>query len=185
MSGQHHRKKHEKPVARIAQKADTNQTTAPQHASIASLVNTKIKSEKRNALIAQQALFQKTFVPKNATCPPKDMWRVLQKPVKWPSLLVGVPIVPEAAVTKDAAAPRYVPLVHSKPIARVPTVLRENIPRPAVQRVNNARKVNSHPSKVRPVAKNVIRSKACMPKTKKVSPARAAALEKFQPEKVA
>jgi hypothetical protein len=185
MSGQHHRKKHETPVVTAARKADTNQTTVPQHASIASLVNTNIKPEKIHATIAQQALFQKTFVPKNATCPLKDMWRVLQKPVKWPSLSVGVPIVPEQAVTKDAAAPRYVPLVHSKPIVRVPTVLRGNIPRQEVQLVNNARKVNSHPSKVRPVAKNVIRSKTCMPKTKKVYPARAAALEKFQPEKVA
>ena len=166
MSGQHHRKKHETPVVTAARKADTNQTTVPQHASIASLVNTKIKPEKRNALIVQPALFQKTFVPKNATCPPKDMWRVLQKPVKWPSLLVGGPIVPEAAVTKDAAAPRYVPLVHSKPIVRVPTVLRGNIPRQEVQLVKNATRVNLHRPMLPPLVKCAIYHGVVLLKTK-------------------
>ena len=166
MSGQHHRKKHEKLVVRTAQKADTNQTTAPQHASIASPANTKIKTEKTNASIVQQALFQKSFVQKNATCPPKDMWRVLRKQVKWPLLSVGVPIVPEPAFPKDAAAPRYVPLVHSKPIVRVPTVLRGNIPRQEVQLVNNARKVNLHPPMLPPLVKCATYHGVLLPKTK-------------------
>ena len=166
MSGQHRRKKHETTVARIARKAGTNQTTAPQHASIASLANTKIKPGTINATIAQQALFQKTFVPKNATCPPKDMWRVLQKPVKWPSLSVGVPIVLEAAVTKDAAAPRYVQRARSKPIVRVPTVLRGNIPRQEVQLVKNATRVNLHRPMLPPLVKCATYHGVLLPKTK-------------------
>ena len=166
MSGQHHRKKHETPVVTAARKADTNQTTVPQHASIASLVNTKIKPGTINASIVQPALFQKTFVPKNATCPPKDMWRVLQKPVKWPSLLVGVPIVPEAAVTKDAAAPRYVQRARLKTIEPVMIVLRVTFPPLAPPVVKNATRVNLHRPMLPPLVKCATYHGVLLPKTK-------------------
>ena len=166
MLGQHHRKKHEKPVATAARKAGTKQTTAPPHASIASPVNTKIKPEKSNASIVQQALFQKTFVPRNVTCPPKDLWRVLQKQAKWPSLSVGVPIVPEPAVTKDAAAPPYVPLARSKPIEPALIVPRVTFPPVAPPVVKNATKVNLHRPMLPPLVKCAMYHGGLLPKTK-------------------
>jgi hypothetical protein len=52
MSGQHHRKKHEKPVATAAREANTNQGQAQLHVWIASPANTNPTLNRKNALIA-------------------------------------------------------------------------------------------------------------------------------------
>ena len=139
---------------------------APLLALIASPEDTKTTPEKINALIVQQALFQKTYVPKHATCPEKDLSQVLQKQVKWPSLWVGVPIVPGQALPKDAAALRYVPLEHSKPIEPALIVLPVTIPPVAPPVVKNATKVNLHRPMLPPLVKCAIFHGALLPKTK-------------------
>jgi len=182
-SAKHHRKKHEKPAVTTAQKAGTNQTMAPLLALIASPVNTKTNPEKINALIVQQALFQKTYVPNHATCPAKDLWRVLQKQGKWPSLWVGVPIVPGQALPKDAAALRYVPLEHSKPIEPALIVLPVTIPPVAPPVVKNATKENLHRSLPLQVAKYATRRWDLWLKQKEASRATDAWLDELQREK--
>ena len=139
---------------------------APLNASIASPVNTKTNPEKINALIVQQALFQKTFVPTHATCPEKDLSQVLQKQGKWPSLWVGVPIVPGQALPKDAAALRYVPLEHLKTIEPALIVLRVTFPPLAPPVVKNATRVNLHRPMLPPLVKCAIYHGVLLPKTK-------------------
>jgi hypothetical protein len=174
-----HRLLPKKTVVESVPKVHTNQTTAPRLASIASPVNTKTNPEKINALIVQQALFQKTFVPTHATCPEKDLSQVLQKQGKWPSLWVGVPIVPGQALPKDAAALRYVPLEHLKPIEPALIVLPGIIPPVAPPVAKNATKGNLHRSMPLQVAKYVTRRWGLWRKQKEALLATVARLEEF------
>jgi len=175
-----HRLLPKKTVVESVPKVHINQTTVQRLASIASPVNTKTNPEKINALIVQQALFQKTFVPTHATCPEKDLWRVLQKQGKWPSLWVGVPIVPGQALPKDAAALRYVPLEHSKPIEPALIVLPVTIPPVAPPVVKNATMENLHRSLPLQVAKYATRRWALWLKQKEALRAADARLDEFQ-----
>jgi hypothetical protein len=152
----------EKSIVTFAPKVDINLNKGQRPALIVYLEHTKIKLEKIDASIAQWVNFQRTLVPRNVTCPPKDSWRGLRKQAKWRSLLVGVRIAQVLETIKYAAVPSYAQLARMKKIDFAWIVPRVIIPQVVLPPVNCARKGNLHQTLLLQVVKNAIHPKGLL-----------------------